>query len=63
MRRNAKRLALVLLILPLFLGLLAGCGSRGSANEMTVLAGSEVQDMEPFLDEIQNATGVRLKMQ
>jgi Ca-activated chloride channel homolog len=38
----------------------AGCG--GSGTTLTVLAGSELKDLEPFLGQIKDATGVRLKL-
>ena len=41
---------------------LTGCGSSGQGgNVMTVLAGSELNDLAPMLDEIQQNTGVRLQ--
>jgi len=39
----------------------AGCGS-GSSTTLTVLAGSEVKDLEPLLGKIEKHTGVRLKL-
>lgn len=53
-------------------GLLAGCGNEqpsASANnsddagKLTVLAGSELKDIEPLLPEIAKATGIKLKLQ
>ena len=48
----------------LALGLLlqvAGCGESGGARTtMTVLAGSELKDLEPYLDQIARETGVAL---
>ncbi|MBN1660264.1 MAG: VWA domain-containing protein [Anaerolineae bacterium] len=60
MRIHASvRLVLLLtLLLPL---LLTGCG--GSGNELTVLAGSELKDIEPLLDDIRKETGVSLRME
>jgi Ca-activated chloride channel family protein len=45
---------------------LAACGGRkeaAPAATLTVLAGSEVKDLEPYLDEIRHATGVTLQLQ
>jgi len=39
---------------------LAGCGS-GSSSTLTVLAGSEVKDLEPLLGDIQDHTGIKLR--
>jgi Ca-activated chloride channel family protein len=38
----------------------AGCG--GSANTLTVLAGSEVKDLEPLLGDIASHTGIHLQL-
>jgi Ca-activated chloride channel family protein len=48
-------------------GLLAGCGSSatpgpGDSNTLTVLAGSEVKDLQPLFDDIRRATGVTLQV-
>lgn len=43
---------------------LAACGLTGSnANTMTVLAGSELRDLEPLFDQIERETGIRLEME
>ena len=48
--------------------LLAGCGDSSSspdpndANTLTVMAGSEVKDLVPLLDDIRSKTGVRLAL-
>ena len=49
-------------LLALLLGALAaGCSSEpDSSNTLTVLAGSELQDLAPMLPDIQQATGVKL---
>jgi Ca-activated chloride channel family protein len=39
----------------------AGCGG-GSSTTLTVLAGSEVKDLEPLLGDIQKHTGVKLEL-
>ena len=48
---------------------LAGCDGKNSAdnaaveeNSLSVLAGSELRDLEPLLDEIASKTGVKLRM-
>jgi len=38
----------------------AGCGS-GSSTTLTVLAGSEIKDLEPLFGDIQDHTGIKLK--
>jgi Ca-activated chloride channel family protein len=40
---------------------LASCG-EDTANELTVLAGSELKDIEPLIPDIKRATGVELKL-
>jgi Ca-activated chloride channel family protein len=40
--------------------LAAGCGS-GSSTTLTVLAGSEVKDLEPLFGDIQDHTGIKLE--
>jgi len=39
-----------------------GFGTGSSANTLTVLAGSELRDIEPLLPEIERATGYRLEL-
>ncbi len=44
--------------------IITGCNStQPDENILTVLAGSELSDLEPMLDEIQKNTGVRLQFQ
>jgi Ca-activated chloride channel family protein len=44
--------------------LVSGCSSsQSNGNVLTVLAGSELNDLSPMLDEIQQNTGVRLQFQ
>ncbi len=57
-----RTLSLILLITLLATSLLAGCGSEESADKLTVLAGSELEDLEPLFDEIKEHTGVELEM-
>lgn len=38
-------------------------GAETNANTLTVLAGSELKDVEPLLPELEKATGVRLKFE
>ncbi|MGD8475187.1 MAG: substrate-binding domain-containing protein [Anaerolineae bacterium] len=59
--RKSARMGLVLLLGLVASLVLAGCG--GSASELTVLAGSELKDIEPLLDEIRAETGVSLQME
>src|SRR5262245_37445959 len=43
---------------------LFSCFGRGRGNdELTVLAGSELSDLEPLFDQIHRNTGVQLKME
>ena len=62
---NAVRLGLVLAAAALAAGT-AACGSSTSTvnpndpNSITVLAGSEVKDVQPLLNDLQKATGVTL---
>jgi len=48
------------LVLILAITVLGGCGA--SDTDMSVLAGSELKDLEPYLDQIAKNTGVRLRM-
>jgi Ca-activated chloride channel family protein len=58
-----RRAAALLAALALGASLLAGCGSaEDPANTLTVLAGSELKDLEPLFPEIAKATGVTLKL-
>jgi Ca-activated chloride channel homolog len=57
-----SRWGLVLLILLSSAGFLSGCGSSGTGNELTVLAGSELKDLEPLFKEIRKNTGLSLSM-
>ncbi len=54
-------LALTLLILLLLLN--PACGRLSSANTLTVLAGSELQDIEPLLEQIERETDIRLELE
>jgi Ca-activated chloride channel family protein len=62
---TAKRplFLLILTNLLLVLLLLPGCSLLGSANTLTVLAGSELKDIEPLLDQIERETDVRLELE
>jgi Ca-activated chloride channel family protein len=55
-----KRWPVVTLVLLLSLVLIAGWSTPRTT--LTVLAGSELQDLEPLFPQIERATGVRLKM-
>jgi Ca-activated chloride channel family protein len=47
----------------LFIGTaLTGCGGGSTAKELTVLAGSELKDLEPLFDQIRRHTGISLHM-
>jgi Ca-activated chloride channel family protein len=59
--QTRKRLVALLLSIALLAPALAGCGGS-AANRMTVLAGSELKDLEPLFDEIEQETGVALEM-
>ena len=63
MRLSRRWLALSLLALTLCLAALAGCNALRPSETMTVLAGSELKDIEPLLDEIERNTGVRLELE
>jgi Ca-activated chloride channel homolog len=56
-RRAAALLGIGLAILAA-----AGCGGGGSSSTLTVLAGSEVKDLEPLLGQIKKHTGIKLKL-
>jgi Ca-activated chloride channel family protein len=69
-----RKLAALTGLAALFACALAGCGSGGSgtsgdaspaaadAQTLNVIAGSELHDLEPYLDQIQAKTGVRLAL-
>ncbi|CAL1240474.1 substrate-binding and VWA domain-containing protein [Candidatus Methylocalor cossyra] len=52
------------LFVAVLLALLAagGCGPRDGSETLTVLAGSELEDMSPLLERIERATGVKLEL-
>ena len=58
MRRALGLLAIAAVALVAFVA--AGCG--GSSTTLSVLAGSEIKDLEPLLGQIKDATGVSLKL-
>ena len=66
MTRRRRGTAFVTAVLVAAAVLLAGCGSSGSgastphAGAVSVIAGSELKDLEPYRDQIYNATGVYL---
>lgn len=51
-----------LLTLALLVLAVAGCDSLRPAETMTVLAGSELKDLEPLLEDIRRETGVELRL-
>ena len=59
---NMRRVGGLLAALALATGLLAGCGpSNDASHTLTVLAGSELKDLEPMFPDIQKATGITLQ--
>ena len=57
-----KRLVWLLLALCLCVPLAACNSAPDSAHTLTVLAGSELKDLEPLLPDLEKATGVRLEL-
>ena len=57
------RKIVILFILTAMTFTIFGCRLFSSANTMTVLAGSELKDIQPLLDEIERETGVRLEFE
>ncbi|HEX9375151.1 MAG TPA: VWA domain-containing protein [Actinomycetota bacterium] len=62
---RGARFASSLLALALVAGLLAACGSGGAnpADTLTVLAGSELKDLQPLLPKLEDQTGVHLELE
>lgn len=60
MRPIQKLLSLILVTL-LLLPTFAGCWGGDDENTLTMLAGSELRDLEPLFDQIENETGVKLE--
>ena len=56
-----RRAGTALLVVMLGAALLAGC--FGGEEKLTVLAGSELRDLEPLLDRIARDTGIRLEFE
>lgn len=57
----ARRVAALFAALVVASVLLAGCGgSTDPSKTLTVLAGSELKDLEPLLPDLERATGIRL---
>ena len=57
------RKIVILFLLTTLAIILSGCSLLRPANTMTVLAGSELKDIQPLLDEIERETGVRLEFE
>ena len=57
-----KRFAWLLIALCLAAPLAACTAAPDSAHTLTVLAGSELKDLEPLLPDLEKATGVRLQL-
>lgn len=62
MKSKPLRILAVLAIAAAALYLVFGDWRLGPRHELTVLAGSELKDLEPWLDKIEAATGYRLRM-
>lgn len=60
--RIRNKFTLILLATLLASYILMGCGLFSKTNEMTVLAGSELKDLEPLFDQIRKETGISLQM-
>ncbi len=59
---TTRRVSGLLAAMALAAGLLAGCGpSNDASHTLTVLAGSELKDLEPMFPDIQKATGITLQ--
>lgn len=58
--RVRQILPLLLVVLLVTGGAVSACGNDGET--LTVLAGSELRDLEPLFDQIQNETGLQLEM-
>jgi Ca-activated chloride channel family protein len=60
---RVRTISIVLLITTLLgLHLTVGCGLISRGQKLTVLAGSELKDLEPLLDQIRKETGISLDM-
>jgi Ca-activated chloride channel family protein len=61
---NLSRRFIFICLIGILMLTLYGCGAfQSGGNVLTVLAGSELNDLSPMLDEIQQNTGVRLQFQ
>ncbi len=60
--RNRTSFALILLVALFASYVLAGCAGSSSKNQLTVLAGSELKDLEPMLGQIRKETGISLEL-
>lgn len=60
-----QKRSLIALVCAFFFTVLltTACGMMGAADTLTVLAGSELQDIEPLLDDIERETGIRLEFE
>lgn len=64
MKAKTTHWVLLLCLLPLLLIFSTGCAALGGGGEvMTILAGSELKDIEPLLQEIAQETGVTLEFE
>ncbi len=59
--RSIQKLILLFFVTILLLPTLAGCWGRDDNDTLTVLAGSELKDLEPLFSQIEQQTGITLK--
>lgn len=60
---NHRSVILLILLAISAMLILAGCSGASPENTLTVLAGSELKDLEPLFDEIRKGTGIQLVME
>ena len=58
-----RKLAFLTLFIPLFLSGCIGSLLGGSSDTMTILAGSEVKDLQPLVEKIERETGIQLEFE
>ncbi|MBN1584286.1 MAG: VWA domain-containing protein [Anaerolineae bacterium] len=62
MMRTQNKWLITLALTVIVSFVLLGCGLLPGGNKITVLAGSELKDLEPLFDQIRKATGITLEM-